>query len=386
MSLNAKATLALIGAGGYLTIATISAALFGGYGLYHGIKDRLSISSGMASSLSLSLHLLLLAMQELEYCEGPRCADAASWLLVPGQSLTFACALCVAALWLNLSTTTLEDSNSSCGSNTSRLLVLCVLADAATCAVLVGSGNTAKLPWVALSAALVTVCAFALGGAWFSTLLYRHAASARFLETRFGRVSVERAMAAASTSLPRTVLNTASLVGLSAFAHAIGAVDMLVSTSSFLDSPLGVWVGAGLMHGSVMLLLAVLLRYLHRRGQKGRRQREAFRRAAQNRRGAQVSWHSSNSQKNSSDSGGARDSPFGTPPNARRSPASSREPSGRPSDHGGGEHSFSLSQPPGTPVLPTVVESPRLMSSASRVEPSEPVRLWRVAAAGALLQ
>ena len=42
--------------------------------------------------------------------EGPRCVDAADWLLVPGQSLTFACALSVAALWLNLSTTTLERS------------------------------------------------------------------------------------------------------------------------------------------------------------------------------------------------------------------------------------------------------------------------------------
>ena len=378
---NVKASIALIGAVGYLTIATICAALFGGYGLYHGTKDRLSIACGAAGSLSLSLHLLLLAMQALDYCEGPRCADAADWLLVPGQSLTFACALSVAALWLNLSTTTLERSSQRCGSRSSRLLVLCVVTDAATCVALVGSGYAAKLPWVALPAALVTVCAFALGGAWFSTLLYRHAASAKFLETRFGTVSVERAMAAASTSLPRAVLDTASLVGLSAFAHAIGAVDVLVATSSFLDSPLGVWVGAGLMHGGVLLLLAVLLRYLHRRGQKGRKQREAFRRAAQN-RPAQISWHSSNSRgKNSSGdpscSGGARDSPGGTPPNAKRSPASSRDPS----DRAGGEPSFS-----GRPVLQTVVESPRCPSRDVHVEPSEPVRLWRVAAAGAYLQ
>ena len=57
---NPKAAVALIGSAGYLTIGTISAALFGGYGIFHGTEDRLSISSAAAGSLSLSLHLLLL--------------------------------------------------------------------------------------------------------------------------------------------------------------------------------------------------------------------------------------------------------------------------------------------------------------------------------------
>lgn len=370
---NPKAAVALIGSAGYLTIGTISAALFGGYGIYHGTEDRLSISSAAAGSLSLSLHLLLLAMQELDYCERPRCADAADWLLVPGQSLTFACALCVSAQWLNLSTSTLERASQL----SSRLLAMGALADAVACVALVGSGNAAKLPWLALPAALAIVCAFALGGGWFSTLLYRRAASERFFVTRFRAVSVETAMAAASTSLPRAVLDTASLVGLAAFAHAIGAVDVLLATSSFLASPLGVWVGAGLIHGSVMLLLAVLLRYLHWRGQKGRKQREAFRRAAQKRRDTNKSWHSGSFRPRDSPHGTP---PHGTPPHAKRSPATSREPTDR-----------SSARPP-SPAEPsfnglqTVVESPRLQPHAhAHAEPSEPVRLWVVAAAGAYL-
>ena len=183
-SQTTRVVLGLTASGVYLAISSVSSVLLGAYGIDLANEDRLAIVSCAGGSLSLSLHLLLLSMYDLGYCEGPRCASAIDWLLVPGEVLPLACALSVAFTWLRLSTTSLQQASRR-AQLTFWLIAVAVLADAGCSSALVALDQAVSLPWLAFPSALVTLVAFLLGGAWFAQLLFRHAASAAMAEAGF---------------------------------------------------------------------------------------------------------------------------------------------------------------------------------------------------------